>query len=130
MGARCEGRGSWLSDSAGCVSVTSALTEAPSLSTFSPFSVKGLGGGVAAGLDPGGDDSWTSSGDRHAIGESKCFPLLKVVKDTSKFCLGCIGLDSRQFCWSTACRVVLHRPKRCTFCHVRRGISSVPQGKG
>jgi hypothetical protein len=98
--------------------------------SVSPFSVKGLGGGVAAGLDPGGDDSWTSSGDRHAIGESKCFPLLKVVKDTSKFCLGCIGLDSRQFCWSTACRVVLHRPKRCTFCHVRRGISSVPQGKG
>ena len=89
-----------------------------------------FGGRVAAGLDPGGDDSWTSSGDRHAIGESKCFPLLKVVKDTSKFCLGCIGLDSRQFCWSTACRVVLHRPKRCTFCHVRRGISSVPQGKG
>jgi hypothetical protein len=70
MGARCEGRGSWLSDSAGCVSVASALT-VPSLSTFSPFSVEGLGGGVATGLDRGGDDSWTSSGDRHVIGESK-----------------------------------------------------------
>ena len=95
------GTSSWASRPRGGVSVVLALTEAPSLSLFSPFSAGGFFGGGAAGLDLGGDNSWTSSGDCHAIGESGRFLLLKVVKGTSKFCLGCIGSDGRQFCRST-----------------------------
>ena len=93
MGARCGGRG-WSSHPARDllagillagggvgVYVASALTEAPSLPSFSPFSVGGLGGGgVAGGIDPGADDAWTPSGDHHAIGELWHFPLLKDVK--------------------------------------------------
>jgi hypothetical protein len=94
------------------VSVSLALMEVPSLSSFSPFSPGAFGGGVVVGMDPGGNNAWVPSDDQHAIGESRRLPLLKVTNDTSKFCLRRIGLDGRRFCWSTTCGIASHCKNR------------------
>ena len=46
--------------------------------------------------------------DRHAHGELLHFPLVLVRNDGEEFCLGCIEVDERRFCQSTACTVMLH----------------------
>ncbi len=50
---------------------------------------------------------------RHAYGESRRFPLVRLTNDMSKFCLGCIGTDERHFSRSTACNIVSHKK----WCH-------------
>lgn len=55
---------------------------------------------------------WSPSTDRHAHGESRRFPLVLVRNDGEEFCLGCIGVDERRFCWSTECNVMSHRKRQ------------------
>jgi hypothetical protein len=55
---------------------------------------------------------WVPSRDRHAYGESRRFPLVRLMNGTSKFCLGCIGTDERHFYWSTACNIISHKKRR------------------
>jgi len=101
------------SRSRGGGSISSALTEAPSLASFSPFT----GGGVGGGFDGrgGGTGSagalWKPSTDRHACGESRRIPLIFVRNDRKEFCLGCIGDDEYHFCRSTACNIVKHKKR-------------------
>jgi hypothetical protein len=57
--------------SRGGVSISSALMEVSSLSSFSQFSAGSLFlGGVGVGVGLGGKDPWVPLGDCHAIGES------------------------------------------------------------
>ena len=72
----------------------------------------GGGGGGSVGLGEPVGANWLPSMDRHAIGESRHFSLIRITSDRSEFCLGCIGSEERWFCQSTACNMVAHK-KRC-----------------
>ena len=100
------------SRSRGGGSISSALTEAPSLASFSPFTGGGVGGGFGGGGGTGSAGaSWRPSTDRHACGESRRIPLIFVRNDREEFCLGCIGDDEYRFCRSTACNIVKHKKR-------------------
>ena len=73
--------------------------------------VGGGGGGIVGFGGPVGA-AWSPSTDQHAIGESRCFSLIRITNDTSEFCLGCIGSDECWFCRSTACNTVSHKKRR------------------
>ena len=93
-------------------SIASALTEAPSLASFSPFTGGGVGGGFGGGGGTGSAGAaWRPSTDRHACGESRRIPLICVRNDREEFCLGCIGDDEYRFCRSTACNIVKHKKR-------------------
>jgi hypothetical protein len=95
-------------------SISSALTEAPSLASFSPFTGGGVGGGVGGGGGGGTGSagaSWRPSTDPHTCGESRRIPLIFVRNDREEFCLGCIGDDEYRFCRSTACNIVKHKKR-------------------
>jgi hypothetical protein len=66
------------------------------------------GGGGGSGGRSGAMTQWSPSTDRHAHGEPRRFPLVLVRNDGEEFCLGCIGVDERCFCWSTECNVMSH----------------------
>ena len=91
-------------------SISSALTKAPSLASFSPFTGGGVGGGFGGGSGSAGA-SWRPSTDRHAFGESRLIPLILVRNDREEFCLGCIGDDEYRLCRSTSCNIVKHKKR-------------------
>ena len=100
------------SRSRGGGSISSVLTEAPSLASFSPFTGGGVGGGFGGGGGTGSAGaSWRPSTDRHACGESRRIPLIFVRNDREEFCLGCIGDDEYRFCRSTVCNIVTHKKR-------------------
>ena len=99
-------------DGRGGLSVSSALTDAPSISSFSPFAGGFVGGGVvaaASGVAGGDAQGWRPSLDRHASGKS--IPLLKI-KNSKQFCLGWIGRDTHRFCSAEGCPTMSHRKKK------------------
>jgi hypothetical protein len=102
-------------------SISLALTDVPSLSSFSPFTRGGGGVGVfggGSGGHSGARTQWSPSSDRHAHGELRHFPLVLVWNDGDEFCLGCIGVNERRFCRSTACNVMSHRKRQYELeCH-------------
>jgi hypothetical protein len=98
------------SHSRGGGSISSALTEAPSLASFPPFTGGGVGGGFGGGSGSAGA-SWRPSTDRHAFGESRRIPLIFVRNDREEFCLGCIGDGEYRFCRSTSCNIVKHKKR-------------------
>ena len=77
------------SRSRGGGSISLALTEAPSLASFSTFSGGGVGGGFGGGGGTGSAGaSWRPSTYRHACGESRHILLIFVRNDREEFCLG------------------------------------------
>jgi hypothetical protein len=94
------------------MSISSALTKVPSLSSFSPFAggVGEGGGGIVVG---GGLILWTPWQDRHLMGKSFHFPLIKIKNNVKECCLGCIGTDERRFFQRTVCNMVAHR--KCKY---------------
>ena len=69
-------------------------------------------GGVFGGFGGGNQGSsgatgWSPSMDKHGTGELH-IPLMWVRNVKAEFCLGCIGMDERRFCRSTACNIVSH----------------------
>jgi hypothetical protein len=45
------------------------------------------------------------------MGELCRFPLMRVTSKLGMFCLGCIRVDGRRFCRSTACHIRTHRKR-------------------
>jgi hypothetical protein len=98
--------------------ISLALTEAPSLASFSLFTGGGGRGGFGGlgGENQGssGATMWSPLTDRHAQSELRCIPLVLVRNDKAEFCLGCIGMDEWRFCCSTSCNIMSH----CKHPHV------------
>ena len=64
-------------------SISLALTEAPSLTSFFPFTGGGVGGGFGGDSGSAGA-SWRPSTDQHAFGESRCILLIFVRNDRER----------------------------------------------